>query len=248
VYAVAADRYHVHVTDDQVRTRITQLLGGNDPDAAYAQLAQQGVSRQDVFDSVRQQLVRRQIAADRGQAPGLSDAELQARYAQVRESLRKFRMGYVTVPDQATADRVLARLTADPASYASVAGQYAGPYTLPTVEERSADQVPQPLATGVAAARPGTGFSVALPETNGVVYPTFEEVRGDLEKEAGDKADAAGAKVIDQVRTDLGVTINPRYGRLQNGSIVPSGGGVVDILEQAGATSSTSGGSATDGK
>jgi peptidyl-prolyl cis-trans isomerase SurA len=40
------------------------------------------------------------------------------------------------------------------------------------------------------------------------------------------------------VREDLGVTVNPRYGVLEDGRLVPGNGGVVDILgdeEPAGA-------------
>ena len=75
------------------------------------------------------------------------------------------------------------------------------------------------LAEGIAAAAPNTAFATAVPEAGGVVvtfvegtvYPTFEEVRPDLEKEAADAADEAGTSVIDDVRTKLGVTVNPRF-------------------------------------
>jgi hypothetical protein len=33
------------------------------------------------------------------------------------------------------------------------------------------------------------------------------------------------------VRDDLGVTVNPRFGELRKGQLVPADGGVVDILE-----------------
>jgi hypothetical protein len=40
----------------------------------------------------------------------------------------------------------------------------------------------------------------------------------------------AGDRVVQEVRADLGVTVNPRYGVLEDGRIVPGDGGVVDIL------------------
>src|SRR5688572_18112235 len=54
VYAEAAERYDVEVDDDDVRARIEELLGEDDPDEVYGQLADQGISRQDVFENVRQ--------------------------------------------------------------------------------------------------------------------------------------------------------------------------------------------------
>ena len=48
-------------------------------------------------------------------------------------------------------------------------------------------------------------------------------------------ADAAGSELVDDVRDDLGVTVNPRYGVLEEGELVAGDGGVVDILEEGGA-------------
>lgn len=242
VYAAAAKRYAVNVDDAAVRDRIGELLGGQDPESAYTELAKQGIGRTDVFENVRQQLVRQQIAVAEGKAAGVTDAALQALYDKNRESLARLSFGYITVPDQATADAVLAQLSADPAAYPAVAARYPGQYTLPTLESRTPDQVPGPLAQGIAAAAPNTGFTLAVPETGGVVvtfvagtvYPTFEEARPDLVKQAADEADQAGAKLVDGVRKDLDVTVNPRFGVLKDGNLVPADGGVVDILSGKG--------------
>ncbi|HLM06014.1 MAG TPA: peptidylprolyl isomerase [Blastococcus sp.] len=238
VYAVAAERFDVRVSDDTVRARIDELLGDDDPDTVYAQLAQQGVAREDVFENVRQQLIRQGIAEAEGKAEGLSDEALRGRYEEVREDFAEVSFGYITVPDQATAVTVLAQLTADPASYPAVAARYPGTYTLPALESRSPDELPAVLSEGVAAAAPNTGFSVPVPETGGIVvtfvegtvYPPFEEVRPQLEGEAGDAADAAGTELVNEVRDDLGVTVNPRFGVLEEGRLVPGDSGVVDIL------------------
>jgi SurA N-terminal domain/PPIC-type PPIASE domain len=239
VYAAAAERYDVQVSDDDVRSRIAELLGDDDPASVYSQLAQQGIGREDVFENVRQQLVRQRIAAAEGQAEGLDTAALQARYEEVREDLAQVSFGYITVPDEATATAVLAELTKTPSSFPAVAARYPGPYTLPALEARAPDEVPSVLAEGVAAAEPNTGFSTPVPEAGGVVvtfvggtvYPSFEEVRPDLEKEAADQADKAGNTIVGDVRSDLGVTVNPRFGVLEDGRLVAGDGGVVDILE-----------------
>jgi hypothetical protein len=231
VYAAAAEQYDVRVTDAQVRSRIDELLGDDDPDAVYAQLAQQGISREDVFENVRQQLLRQEIALAEGEVEEPSEEDLRARYEEVKADQTKYRFGYITVPDQATADDVEAQLEASPTSYADVAGQYAGQYTLPALTDQAIEQVPGPLAEQVAAAAPNTAFSVPVAEVGGIVvtfvegpvYPTFEELLPQLEQEAIAAGDDAGTALVDEVRKDLDVTVNPRYG--------PGDGGVVDILD-----------------
>ena len=242
VHAAAAERYGVRVDDDDVRRRLRELLAGSDADAQYSQLAQRGIARADVFETVRQQLVRQAIAEAEGEAAAPTEAELQARYQEVREDLAEISFGYITVPDEAVAAAVLAQLTADPASYPAVAAQYPSPTTLAALETRAPDDVPPPLAAGIEAAAPNTGFSTPVPEIGGVivtfvtgpVYPPFEDVRPRLEQEAASAAQAAAAPLVEAVRKDLGVTTNPRYQDTE--------GGVVDFLEQAGGNASADAG------
>jgi hypothetical protein len=239
VYTAAAERFGVQVGSDAVRSRITELLGSDDPATVYGQLAQQGIGREDVFENVRQQLLRQRIAAAEGKDDGLDVAALQARYAQVREGLAQISFGYITVPDDAAATALLAQLTADPSSYPALAAAHPGDYTLPALQSSTPDKLPGVLAQGIVAAAPNTGFTTPVPEAGGVVvtfvagpvYPSFEEVRPDLEKEAADKVDKAALTLVDGVRKDLGVTVNPRFGVLENGKLVADSGGVVDILK-----------------
>lgn len=239
VYRVAAERYDVQVTDAQVRDRIDVLLGGDDPDQVYDQLAEQGIARADVFENVRQQLVRQEIAVGESATAEPTDAELRVRYEEARESLAQLSFGYVTVPDEATAASVLAQLQATPDAYAAVAQTYAGPYTLPALELRAPDEVPSALAEQLSALTPGTGFTLAVPEVGGVivgfladvVYPPFEEVRPQLEQDALEQANEAGRELVDEVRAGLDITLNPRFGVLDDsGEVVPADSGVVDIL------------------
>ncbi len=240
VYAAAAERYDVGVSNDDVRARIEQLLDGDDPEAVYTQLAAQGVGRADVFENVRQQLIRQEIAVAEGQAEGLTEEALRAAYQQRLADTSTVRFGYITVTDQATATTVLAELTATPARYAEIAGRFESQYTLPDVEERSPDQLPPPLVDQAVAARPGTGFIVPVAEIGGVVVgfvapdPSFEEVRAELELRASEQAAEAGGALVEEVRSDLDVTFNPRFGEFKDGQLVPSGGGVVEQLEGEG--------------
>lgn len=251
IYQQAAQRYGVQVSDATVQQRISDLLAGNDPASVYGQLAQRGISRQDVVENIRQQIIRQRIAAAKGLAGPLSEAALQARYQQVKSSLAQKAFGYITVADQATADAVLAQLTADPSRYPQLAQAHAGPYTLATMQPGSPGQLPQAMSQGISAAAPNTGFTVPLPQAGGVVvvfvgnvsYPSYQDVRPQLVQEAETAVGQQAAKLVDRVRQNLHIRVNPRYGVLNNGSIQPATGGVVDILGSGGATGTGASGS-----
>lgn len=237
-----ARRWGVEVTDADVRARIAELLGGADPEEVFTQVAQQqGASEADVVENVRQQLVRQRAAVAAGLVEP-SEAALRDRYEQVVPGLAQVELGLVTVPDQATADAVLAQLTADPAAYPTLAAQYAGPNTLPQIEAQPAADLPQVLAEPIATTPPGQGFTLALPEAGGVVVgfvrdvtvPTFEQVRPQLADQAVAEAAEAGAALVARVRDDLDLVVNPRFGTLEGGQVVAADGGVVQLLEDAG--------------
>nr|WP_275585778.1 peptidyl-prolyl cis-trans isomerase [Geodermatophilus sabuli] len=239
IYVQAAQRYDVTPDDGDVQALLDELLGDQDPEALYAQAAAQGVGRADVFETVRQQLVRQRIAVAEGLAGGLTEEQLRADYEETVASLSQQRLGYITVPDQAAADAAVASLQADPNSYAALAAQYAGPTTLASVEARGADQVPSVIADQVAGAAPNSAFTVTVPDVQGVlvvfvgepVVPTFEEARPDLEGAAEAEADDAAQALVADVRAELDITVNPRFGVIEEGEIVPADGGVVDLLD-----------------
>ena len=242
VYAEVAERYDVQVSDAEVQQRIGELLEGGDPDQVYDQLAQEnGVSRRDVDENVRQQLLRTRVAEATG-AADLSEEALQEQYAGAREGLGQIELGVITVPDQATADAVLAQLTLDPAAYPAVAASYAGGNTLPAVQPFAAADVPQVLLPQVSSTQPGSGFTLPVPEAGGVVvtfvqgisYPAFEEVRDQLADQAAADAADAGAAAVADVQEDLDVRLNPRYGVLDGTDVVAGDSGVVDILGDSG--------------
>jgi peptidyl-prolyl cis-trans isomerase SurA len=239
VYAAAARQHGVEVTDADLDAFIEQALAGQDAAALYAQAATQGFSPEDVRESARQQLLRRELGAATGDTAALDEAALRARYEQVRGDLEQLQLGYFVVPDQATADAALAELTADPAVYPAVAARFPGENTLPQLQATAASEVSGPLAQGIAAAAPGTGFTQTLPQVPGVVVvfvggrttPTFEETRAQLESEAAAGVEEAGAAVVDEVRRDLSTKVNPRYGVLEDDVVQEADGGVVELLE-----------------
>jgi hypothetical protein len=244
LYDRVAQRYGVTVDDGDVQARLDELLAGEDPETVYAQAAAQGVARADVFETVRQQLLRQRIAESEGLAAVPSEEDLRAAYEEQAPSLAQVRLGYVNVPDQAAADAAVAALQADPAAYPAIAAQYPGQATLPEVTTRAPEDVPGPLADVVGSAAPNSATSITVPDLPGVLVvfvgepavPSFEEVRPDLEEAARADADAAAQELVADVRAGIDVTVNPRYGVIEDGAIVPSDDGVVDLLEEAGGT------------
>ena len=243
LYDRFAERYGVTVDDGDVQARLDELLAGEDPETVYAQAAAQGVARADVFETVRQQLLRQRVAESQGLG-GVTEEQLRAAYEQQLPALTQVRLGYVNVPDQAAADAAVAALQADPAAYPAIAAQYPGEATLPEVTPRAPADVPPPLADAVGAAAPNSATSLTVPDLPGVLVvfvgepavPSFEEVRPQLEETALGDADAAVQELVAEVRADVDVTVNPRFGVIEDGAIVPSDVGVVDILEEAGGT------------
>jgi peptidyl-prolyl cis-trans isomerase SurA len=245
VYAAVAREHGLQIGNDQVQSQVAFLLGGQDPAQVFQQLAGQGIGREDVTENIRQQLIRQQLAAQQGLSGTLSEQALQARYGQVRGTLAQVDLGFITVRDQATATAVLAQLTANPAAYPAVAAKYPGNYTLPQPQTYTSDQVPGPLADAVSKAAPNTGFIVPVAETGGIVvgfvtgvtYPSYSDVRSQLVQEATTAIDQKATPVVDKVRSQLNITINPRYGVYKDGAVQADTGGVVDILSSGTAAS-----------
>ena len=245
VYAAAADHFHVQVSDADALNYLTALVGENGVQSEFQQDTAQGFSRADVIEIVRERVLAIDIATAAGQGDALSEASLRQQYAQ-GGAQRQVQLGYITVPDQATADQVLAALVADPAGYPQVAAAYQGSTTLPQLVSRPANQIPSQLAQGVAAAAPGTGFIVPVQGVGyvvafvaGVSTPSFEESRKSLEQAAEPTVVSAGQKLVADYKGALHVTVNPRYGVLKENAVVADDAGVVDILGGGASASST---------
>ncbi|WP_409329197.1 SurA N-terminal domain-containing protein [Trujillonella humicola] len=237
VLAAAAERYGVEVDESDVAERITALLGGADPEEAYAQLAARGFSREDVDASITQQLVVEEVAYAAGEAEEPDPADLRAQYAALLSSQEPRPLGIITVPDQATADTVVAELEADPSSYPALAGRYQGQTTLPQVDQIAPAQLPPALAEALLAAPAGTVLSREAPELGGVTVlyvPAFEEVAFALGEQARTQAQDAGRQLVLEVAGDLDISVNPRFGTYTEGSVVPVEGDAVRLLDETG--------------
>jgi peptidyl-prolyl cis-trans isomerase SurA len=243
VYDDAEQHFGIRVDDAAVRTELDTRLAGSDAAQQYAAAAGQGYSKQDVFELIRQQLVRRQIAHQQKLDGALSDSALRAAYQQQLATFTQKQLGTVQTPDQATADAVTKQLAADPGSFPAVAAAHPGDYTTPQLQAVSADQVPSQLQQGVAAAAPNTAFSIAGP-TGGVVVvfvgpavtTSYEDARAQLQSQASSSVDTAAQQVVAKYRSGLSLTVNPRYGVVgSDGQLGDPTGGAVRLLD-AGAT------------
>ncbi len=248
IYRILSADYGVEVTDRQVQDKLDELLSGDGPQGGedvFAQLAaEQMLSELDVRENVRQALIRAAIAAEEGLDGPTQEPALRQRYEEIKDQLSMIELGFITVPDQETADTTLATVLADPDSYDDLAATYAGPNTQPVLRRAPLSDVPGPLLPSVSQTAAGQGFTVAIPETGGIVVgyvaslevPSFEEVRAEIRTEAASGVDAAVGPIVTEFVSGLDIDINPRYGSLDQGRVVPDSGGVVRILEDAGTT------------
>lgn len=249
IYQILSADYDVTVTDREVEDKLDELLAGDgqqDVEAVYSRLAnEQRLSQLDVRENVRQALTREAIAAEEGLDGPIQEPALRERYEQIKDQISTIELGILTVPDQETADETLAALIEDPASYEALATTYFGPDTLPSVTSSPVSDVPPELLPSVAQTAVGQGFTVDIPRTGGIVVgyvasldvPQFEDVRDQIRVEAASGVDAAVGEIVAEFVSGLDIDINPRYGSLEEGRVVPgTGGGVVRILEDAGTT------------
>lgn len=249
IYRVLSADYDVEVSDRDVQDKLDELLSGDNAQSAedvFAQLAaEQMLAEIDVRENVRQALAREAIAAEEGLDGPIQEPALRQRYEEIKDQLSTVTLGFITVPDQETADTTLAAVLADPGSYEGLAATYAGPNTQPTLRSAPVTDVPGPLLPNVQQTLAGQGFTVAIPETGGIVVgyvaarevPPFEAVRSQVSVEAAAGVDAAVTEIVTEAVAGFDIDINPRYGSFDQGRVVPGdGGGVVRILEDAGTT------------
>ena len=253
IYRELSANYDVEVSDRAVEAKLDEFLsedGSQSAQDVYARIAsEQMLAEVDIREEVRRILIREAIAAEEGLDALTQEPALMQRYEEIKDQLSTIELGFITVPDQETADETLATLLADPNSYAGLAATYAGPNTQPTLRSAPLTDVPAPLVPSVQQTPAGQGFTIAIPETGGIVVgyvaslevPPFEEVRDEIRTEAAGGVDAAVAPIVTEFISGLDIDINPRYGTLNQGRVVPdAGGGVVQILEDSGASTAGS--------
>jgi peptidyl-prolyl cis-trans isomerase SurA len=247
IYRILSAEYDVSVTDRDVDAKLDELLAGDDQQSAedvYARLAaEQSLAEIDVRENVRQALIREEIAVAEGLDGPVQEPALRQRYEEIKDQLSTIELGFITVPDQETAEATLATIVADPGSYPTLAATYEGPNTQPVLRSAPLPNVPAPLLASVQATAAGQGFILPLAETGGIVVgyvaslevPPFEDVRSQVRVEAATGVDAQVGEIVTEIVSGFDIDINPRYGSLEDGQVVSdTDGGVVRILEDTG--------------
>lgn len=240
IYRILSADYDVAVSERAIDTTIEELLsagGSRSVQDEFVRLAsEQKLAEIDVREITRQLLIREQIAAEEGLDGPTQEPALMQRYEETKDQMSTIELGFITVPDQESADTVLETLLADPSSYPAVAASYPGPNTATMFLSGSVADLPAQLAPSVLQTPVGQGFTLAVPEAGGIVVgyvaslqvPSFEEVRDQLLSEAAAGVDEAARQFVAEAVADLDIDINPRYGTFDEGQVVPdTGGGVV---------------------
>jgi peptidyl-prolyl cis-trans isomerase SurA len=253
VHAAAADHYGVdEVTDGEALDYLTTLLGKDGVDQEFAQDAQAGFARADVIELARERMIQSAVARAAGKSEQPTDAVLRARYKKDAAQYAVYGVGYITVPDQPTADAVLAQLQAQPETYPDLAAAFPGNSTLPEIGSYAAADIPA-FGDQVQATPPGSGFTTPVQQLGVVVVyvasvtpAPFEQVRDQVARSVESDAEKAGQQIITDFRSGMEVTVNPRYGVLKDQVVVPDTGGAVHILgdtsSAAASPSATTGG------
>ena len=212
----------LQVADGEVRGPRSPGSSALRPATVFAQLAQQGISRDDIDESIREQLLVQRIAAAAGKAD-TSEAALRARYAQALPSLKTVQLGYINVPDQADRERRgrpaegearRLRRPWPPSTRAST--------RWPRLEADDPGQGARPAGRGRSPRpRPNTAFAVTVPgaaaasssvSSAGSATPRSSSSAPPCEQAVLADSEAAGARLVTDFQKTLHVTVNPRFG------------------------------------
>ncbi|MBA3525037.1 MAG: SurA N-terminal domain-containing protein [Geodermatophilaceae bacterium] len=239
VYDSAALQYGIEASDSEIDSRLNDVLQANGQTEAdfYAGQATDGQTEADIRQRIRQFILGEKLAEEAGLDDASSEAALRALYEQTGAQAATFDVGLITVPDQPTADTVLARLTADPGTYVALYEQYPN---INTVEQQTVQAaqltslVPDPstLAAGVGQTVPLPSGEIGVLYIFDVIVPTFEELRPTLEQQTGEQVQAAVTQEIASIRGDLDISVNPRFGTLgEDGTLIDDDRGVVTVID-----------------
>jgi len=173
---------------------------------------------------VRTEVLESEIGYEQGGVRRPTEDQLRALYRQALPGAVTATLSLIQVPDEATAKRVLAELTAEPASFAKVAARYAGADSQTAAQPRKyvLSRLPVDLAARVQRAERNEIFSYRLSDgsaqaffvirSGGVERPSLDSLRPQLEAQTLQQAAAAGQKILSRLAREIGVDVNPRYG------------------------------------
>jgi foldase protein PrsA len=235
VLAEAAKREGVSITSGDVDARLAQYeqqVGGHEQ--LVQQAAQNGVSKQDLRTFVSDLVLTDALADELTKNVEVPAAQLEALYRQNAKQFNRVHAAHILVASQAQAESILAQVKADPSQFATLAAKYS---TDTSNKDKGGDLgfagpgdfVPA-FEKPVFAASPGdylvvhTSFGWHVVHVIDHVTTSLAQATPDLRRMALQaQRQAAVAAELAKVAKDLGVKVNPRFGRwdASAGSVVP---------------------------
>ena len=227
----AARRKNVTITESQVDTQQTAFgvqAGGKDAAEQQANLqkaaAQGGVPRAELRGYIRDLVLRDALGDALTTDIVVPPAALKALYTKGIATFDQVHTRHILVPTEALAQTVLKQVQADPTRFAALAAQYstdssnkdkggdlgfAGAGAFVPVFEKAAF-----AATPNAAYIVKTQFGFHVVELLERRTTSLAEATPALRRQAlADQRPARAAEYLRSIANDLGVTINPRFGR-----------------------------------
>ena len=225
VLRVAAVKQGVSVTDGDVAALLDEFVkSAGSRQALDEQAAQNGVAATDVNRFVRDIVTERAVGDALVKDVDVPAVRLQALYQQNIAQFDQVRSRHILVPDEKTARTILANVRQDPSRFAALAAQFS---TDTTNKDRGGDLGVAPRGQFVPAfdkvvfSLPNGGYGLAKTEFGWHVINTIERVttslaaatpqlrRVELQGEIAQRT----LLLLTQTARELGVTINPRFGR-----------------------------------
>ncbi len=225
VLSQAAEEQGVKVTDGQIDARIAQFqqqAGG--AQQLEQQAAQNGINKQDlrrfVADIVLNEAIGDKLTAD----VQIPQAQLEAAFAQNAAQNDQVHAAHILVPTKAKADEILAQVEADPTQFAALAAKNS---TDTSNKDKGGDlgfagrgAFVKAFEDAVFGAKPGEFLVVKTEFGYHVVHvierktTTLAQALPDLRRQIlQQEREARTTELLSKVAKDLGVTVNPRFGK-----------------------------------
>ena len=221
----AARREGVSVDDGDVALQLERFVeqaGGREE--LEAQAAQSGIAAEDLPQFLRDVVLDQALGDALTEDVEVPREQLEQLYQQSIAQYDRVRSRHILLGDEAEAREVLAQVEAEPARFADLAAELS---TDPSSKDRGGDLglvgrglAPPAFDRLLFSAEPGT-YGVVQTEqgwhvvnvierrTTSLAEATPELRRGVLEEQRS----AATQELLREVSADLGVTVNPRFGR-----------------------------------
>lgn len=226
----AAEQRGVSVTQGDVDAQIDQFAeqaGGRE--TLEQQAAQSGIAPEDLAPFVRSIVVDQRLGDELTADLDVPRADLQALYDEGIAQYDRVRSRHILVPDEATARRVLAEVTADRTRFAALAAELS---TDTSNKDTGGDlglagrgQFVPEFENAIFGAKVGdvvlvqTQFGWHVVELLDRQTTTLAEATPELRRTALQaERQARVQELVQEVSDDLGISVNPRFGRWNPGT------------------------------